>query len=79
MCVAPVSVKLTVTMPKIKRYNHRRSINLSEELKLKLQIMSELSGVNEIEVIRIAIAEHWNAQYGDFDLEEYKHKQTLGS
>ena len=79
MCIAPVSVKLKVTMSKTKMYNHRRSINLSDDLKLKLQIMSELSEVNEIEVIRTAIAEHWNAQYGDFDLEEYKHKQTLGS
>lgn len=66
-------------MPKIKRYNHRRSINLSDDLKLKLQIMSELSEVNEIGVIRTAIAEHWNAHYGDFDLEQYKQKQTMGS
>ena len=51
-----------------KKYPYRRSINLSDDQKRQLQIISERSGLRETEIIRISIAEYWNNHYEDSDI-----------
>ncbi len=60
-----------------KKYAYRRSINLSDDHKRQLQIMSKRSGLRETEIIRIAIAEYWHSHYEDSDLEPNKNTETM--
>ncbi len=60
-----------------KKYPYRRSINLSDDQKRKLQIISKRSGLTETEIIRRSIAEYWNNHYEDCDPEPNKNTETM--